>query len=85
MGKKMQTKKWKAGAVIGAICGISILIIPLINVMYVCFFTRHFVSPTPSLESAIVFYFFLSLPIIFGSLIGAGVGHLISKYTEDKG
>lgn len=75
-------KKWKIGAIVGAICGISILIIPLINVTYVCFFTQHFVSPKPSLESAIVFYFFLILPTIFGVFIGATVGFVIDKYRR---
>lgn len=75
-------KKWKIGAIVGAICGISILIIPFINVMYVSFFTQHFISPTPSLESAIVFYFFLFLPILSGALIGATVGFVIDKYRE---
>ncbi len=75
-------KKWKIGAVVGVICGFSILIIPLINVTYVSFFTQHFVSPTPSLESAIMFYIFLSLPVILGALIGATVGFVIDKYRR---
>ena len=75
-------KKWKIGAIIGAICGISMLIIPPINVMYASFFAQHFISPAPSLESAIVFYSFLSLPTILGALIGAGVGLLIEEYRR---
>ena len=75
-------KKWKIGAIIGVMSGIGTLIIPLINVMYVSFFTQHFVSPTPSLKSAIVFYLFFSLPIVLGALIGAWVGYLIDKYKK---
>lgn len=75
-------KKWRIGAILGATGGISILILPLINVTYLCFVGQRFISPTPSLDLAIVFYSFLSLPIIFGALIGAGVGLLIEDYRR---
>ena len=75
-------KKWKIGAIVGAVLGLISSYIPLLwwygggNIV-------SFVPPTPSLYSLGVYYG-LFLSAMFGTLIGAIVGFLIDKYRRRR-
>lgn len=73
-------KKWRVGAIVGAVLGLISLYIPILW----WYGGRHivsFVPPTPSLYSFGVYYG-LFLSAILGTLIGAGIGYLIDKYRR---
>lgn len=71
-------KKWKIGAMIGAMSGLMISYIPSLW-WYGGGKVVSVIPPTPSLYSIGVYYGLL-LSAIFGTLIGAVVGYLIDKY-----
>lgn len=73
-------KKWKVGAIVGAVLGLISSYIPLLW-WYGGGGIVSFVPPTPSLYSFGVYYYLL-LSAIFGTLIGAVVGFLIDKYRR---
>ena len=73
-------KKWKVGAIVGAVFGIIGSYIPLLW-WYGGGGIVSFIPPTPSLYS-FGFYYYLLLLAIFWTLIGATVGFLIDKYKR---
>ncbi|MBE0516064.1 MAG: hypothetical protein IBX41_01560 [Methanophagales archaeon] len=75
-------KKWKAGAIIGAVFGLISSYIPLLW-WYGGRAIVSFIPPTPSLYSFGVYYG-LFLSAIFGALIGATVGFVIDKYRRKR-
>lgn len=70
-------KKWKIGAIIGAMSGLIIPYMPLLW-LYGGGKVVSVIPPTPSLYS-FGFYCCLLLSAIFVTLIGAIAGHLIDK------
>lgn len=71
-------KKWKIGAIIGAMSGLMISYMPLLWIGYGGKVVSV-IPPTPSLYS-FGFYYYVLLSAIFGTLIGAVAGYLIDKY-----
>ncbi len=71
-------KKWKIGAIIGAVFGLMISYMPLLW-LYGGGKIVSVIPPIPSSYS-FGFYWFLSLLTILCALIGAVVGYLLDKY-----
>ncbi|MGB2728642.1 MAG: hypothetical protein WBD09_09235 [Halobacteriota archaeon] len=75
-------KKWKVGAILGAVLGLISLYIPLLW-WYGGGGIVSFIPPAPSLYSLGVYYGLL-LSAMFGALIGATVGFVIDKYGRRR-
>jgi len=75
----VQMNKWKIGALVGGILGLTAPYAPLLW-LYGGGHIISFVPPDPFLVHSMAFYFVWSLSTIFGVLIGAIVGYLIDKY-----
>ncbi len=80
MQKIIMMKKWKIGAMVGGILGLTVPYAPLLW-WYGGGYIVSFIPPAPSLYS-MGLYLVWSLSTIFGVLIGAIVGYSIDKYRR---
>ena len=71
--------KWKIGALVGGILGLTVPYIPMMWIYYAGPPATYW-PPDPSLvEPSMEFYFVWSLLTILGALIGASMGYLIDN------
>ncbi len=75
--------KWKIGAILGGILGLTIPYVPIMRYYYAGT-PATYIPPSPSVEGAMGFYFVWLMSTVFGVIIGAVIGYLteIRKKSE---